>query len=279
MYVYLELRGGFNDILTSINKANDYCKKTNRTLLVNGKNTIYNVNFSDYFTFDDPNIICDSDLIENICKQNISVYPEILSNKMSNILNNKTRFDYNRNSLYYSYNNILLDFPDEDNNYNLIIIVTQGDGGYSYNIFKLLIFKPIIINECKRRYSLLKKPYLSIHIRNTDYKCDYKKYYEDNISLIKSFNEIYLATDDKQALNFYKENKLPIINFTTFPNNNWYCSLHTSNIESNIKFIDLFCDIYIVSLSKELLTNSKGGFIDLLRNCFDDKTKIIKQFS
>ena len=174
-YLYLEARGVFNDILTSINKANDYCKKTNRILLVNGKNTLYNVNFSDYFTFDDSNIICDSDVIENICKQNISVYPEIFTNNMSDILNNKIHFKYNSNSLFYSYNNMLLDFPDEDNNYNLIIIVTQGDGGYSYNIFKMLIFKPIVTNECKRRYSLLKNSYLSIHIRNTDYKCHYKK--------------------------------------------------------------------------------------------------------
>lgn len=277
-YLYLEARGGFNDILTSINKANDYCKKTNRTLLVNGKNTIYNVNFSDYFTFNDPNIICDSGVIENILKQNISVYPEIFTNKMSDILNNKTIFKYNNRSLFYSYNNIILDFPEEDNNYNLIIVVRQGDGGYVYNIFKMLKFKPIVTNECKRRYSLLKKPYLSIHIRNTDYKCDYKKYYEDNISLIKSFNEIYLATDDTKAINFYKENKLQIINFTTFPNN-CYSSLHASNIESNIKFIDIFCDIYIVSLSKELLSNSKGGFIGLLRDGFNNKIKIIKQFS
>jgi hypothetical protein len=169
---------------------------------------------------------------------------------------------------------MLLDFPDEDNNYNLIIIVTEGDAGYGYKIFKMLTFKPIVINECIKRYQLIKNHYLSIHIRNTDYKCDYKKNYEDNICLIKSFKEIYLATDDKQALNFYKANKLPIFNFTTFPDN-YYYNLHDSHIDSNIKFIDLFCDIYIVSLSKALLSNSKGGFVGLLRNCFDDKITIL----
>ena len=66
MYVYLESRNGFNDILSAIKYVLNYCKETNRTLLLNTINSCYSIKFDDYFSFKDVNIITDIDNIKNI---------------------------------------------------------------------------------------------------------------------------------------------------------------------------------------------------------------------
>lgn len=276
MYLYLEPKGGLNDILVIIQQAIDYCMKTNRILLINGIKTHYKINFSDYIIFNDKTIIDDINKIKEICKKNFTIYPEELNDKMSDILDNKLNFNFSKKINNFTYNDNLLDFPDINTKSELIIVVKCG-GGNGFKLFEQLKFKSIITNECIKRYSLLKKPYLCIQVRNTDYKCDFEKVYEENKELINKYNEIYISTDDIKVLNFYKEKDLPIKNFTTFPLNNYY-NLHVSNIDPHTKFIDLFCDIYIIAMSDILLSNSNGGFIKLVRKCFNNKSKFIEQF-
>jgi hypothetical protein len=272
MYLYFEALGGLNDMLSNIQIAIQYCKKTNRTLLLHGMKTYYNINLSDYLILNHKNVIYDSNIILDIINQPRTIYPYELHDKIIDIFNNKIIFEYvdNKN---FTYNNKSLDFPSVDINANLVIVARCG-GGNGYELFRNLKFKPVILDECNRRYNLLKKPYLGIQIRNTDYKCDYQKFYKENISL---FDNIFIATDDIQALNFYKATGLSIHNFTTFPDNHYH-SLHSSTINSDIKFIDVICDIYIMALSEKILSNSQGGFIKLVSDCFNNKDKIIEQF-
>ena len=62
--------------------------------------------------------------------------------------------------------------------------------------------------------------------------------------------------------------------FTTFPTKP-FKNLHTSNVSKDIKIQDLLVDIFIATNSKELLSNSKGGFIKLLRDCFNNKKCVL----
>jgi hypothetical protein len=134
----------------------------------------------------------------------------------------------------------------------------------SFPIFKSLYFKQNIIDHVKEQYSKLPSPYLCIQVRNTDRKCDYVSLYEINKELIHSYNSIYIATDDKDSLDFFRSKGLPIYNFTDFPSIP-YENLHFSSIDPDIKIKNLICDIYIISMAEKLLTNSIGGFICLCR--------------
>ena len=151
-------------------------------------------------------------------------------------------------------------------------------GGNGYTLFKQLTFtSDIIKNACKERYALIKKPYICIQIRNTDYTCDYKSLYDTHKNDIKSFNDIYIATDDKEAIEFFKLEGLSVKNFITFPDNSK--TLHMSNnINPHTKLIDLFCDIYLISMADKLLSNSKGGFIRLVKYCREDKINFLQKF-
>ena len=51
--------GGLNDILATLDRMLKYCKRNNRILLFDMKNTLYNINFANYFDIDDKYIIYD----------------------------------------------------------------------------------------------------------------------------------------------------------------------------------------------------------------------------
>jgi hypothetical protein len=278
MYVYLEPQGGFNDIMVTIHYAINYCIKYNRILLINGLRTTYKINFSDYFDFKRHNVICDINKITEICNNNNSVYPACLNNKMLDILNDKCTFIFASGKPGFTYNGVVLDLPSMKREETIIIFAKCG-GGDGYTLFKQLNFHPNLLNTCKERYNLLKKPYLCIQIRNTDYKCNYQELYNAHKTQIHDFNDrLYIATDDKNALDFFKTRKLDFKNFTTFPSTSSYYSLHTSDINPRDKFIDMLCEIYIIAMSSQLLSNSNGGFIQLVRSCFNNKNNIFQQF-
>jgi len=251
-YVYFEPLNGFNDILCSIAKVFYWCKTHNRTLIVNGKKSTYKVNFYDYFYISDilfnPNILKDF---------KGTIYPPELQGKMADILNGQIVFKSIVNRAFYN-KELELKNTDAD-----VIIYSCGGGGYGLPTYRQLKFHPTLLTIMKERHTRLKPHYLCIHIRNTDYKCDYQSYFYQHEKKIRAFKEVYLCTDDVSTIDFYREKEIPVKNFATFPSQP-YTSLHTSLIDPHIKMIDLLCDIYIAGLSQEILSNSEGGFIQLL---------------
>jgi len=251
-----------------IGRAIEYSKQTNRILLINTcNNRTYKINFSDFFSFSNENVVCDTNQIRNIFTSNtrLTVYPSMFKDKLLDMVNEKYLID----------NDIHLNEDKRDEN---VIIYQKSGGIYGYTIFKELMIQPTIQLICNERYNRLKMPYLCIHIRNTDYKCNYEELYKKHKDEIHSANEIYIATDDKSAIDFFKLKELPIQNFTTFPETSYY-NLHRSDINSNTKMTDLLSDIYIIGMSDKLLSNSKGLFITLVRSCNKNKDRLIEQYN
>tara|TARA_A100001015_G_scaffold316895_1_gene432372 strand:- start:31 stop:1230 length:1200 start_codon:yes stop_codon:yes gene_type:complete len=310
-YVYLQCKSGFNDILCRISNALDYCNKYNRILLLDGINSVYKINFSEYFSY--PNIITDYNIIKIIFNKNYSIYPSILKSKINYILDGTLQFNeytWDKKQIFI-YNNISLYLPDNDVEETIVIYVDSGGGKHGFNIFKDLRFKPILKEHCLENYHKLPKPYLALQIRYTDRNCDYEQLYNDNVQLIHSYKAIYIATDNIDILQFFKAKNLNIYNFTTFPKNKTnniadtlkiyseyknkkynlninklttfpdiiFENLHENEeISGDIKIKNLICDLYIMAMSDMLLSNSKGGFIHLARDCFNNKDLIKDKF-
>jgi len=276
-YVLFISQGGFNDSLYNISKTLAYCKKYNRTLLLDMMNTIYKINFSDFFDINDPCIIYDFNIIKNIISHNnFTVFPKNLENHLINVLHDEIRFKYEINKPY-SYNDELLFLPDKIVNEDIIVHSRCG-GGDTFNFFKNISLKNNVKNFCKKRLALLKdNKYLCIHVRYTDLKCDFKKLYNKNKQLIHSYKKIYVATDNKLVVNFFKSKKLNVFCFTTFPESKDYRNLHYYDIDPTVKMNDLLADIFIATNSSKILSNSKGNFINLMRKCFSNKKIILKK--
>jgi len=244
-------------------------------------NTRYAINFSDYFDIKDSgcDIIYNSNKIKDIFENNkLTVHPNNLDFKLIDLVNTEKErvcFSYTPGKPYFSYKNIPLELPSNVN--EDVILHSRCGGGNGFLLFSKCIFlKGNVKNTCKQKMAVLQDRYLCIQIRNTDLKCDYIKLYNTNKEYIHSFNEIYICTDDKVVVEFYKSKKLNIHCFTTFPiipSRN----LHASDVPPSIKIQDLMVDIFMATNTTELLSTSKGGFIDLLRKCNQDKKSILQK--
>jgi len=279
-YLYLILLGGFNDILCGIKEYYKYCKKTNRKLYINTYYSPYKINLCKSMRLSEDLIINqDDNNFLNFIKGNISIYPSISKNILLDIINNKLKIKtINRHTFKFNKYNIILNKPELNNEADLIIYARFG-GGDSFKFFKKKVFfRKSITEYCNHMLNKIEKPYISIQIRNTDLKTDYKDYIKKYDNLIKKYNRIYIATDDINVLNYFKSNKLKIYNFTTFPDNK-YSNLHGSEIDGKIKFRDLICDLFLIINSEEAIIESKSGFSYLLKKCFIKKEKILKKFT
>lgn len=272
-YVLYIPQGGLNDCFCNIYNIINYCKTYNRILLL----YMYKYNFNDFFDINHPNIIYDNcEIRKIILENNFSVYPNNLNCKIIDILDKKIKVQYNPEHGDYTINGIVSHLPKKNINEDIIINSSCG-GGRGFSFFKELTLKNNIKNICKEKMALLPDNYLCIQVRCTDLKCDYKKLYEDNKKIINSYNCVYIATDNNLVVDYFKAEKLNVFNFSTFSgtyaNEAWY-----QNTACTFTIIcDILVDIFIATNSDIILSNSKGGFVNLLRDCFDNKEYILNK--
>lgn len=280
-YLYLQPMGGLNDILCRINYCINYCKNTNRILLLDTYNSFYKINFSEYI--DISNIIEKSKYIDDIntiksldFDNSTTFYPSCITLKhFKEILDGKIISKYVNGLRNVDINNNSYVLPHRDVEQSIIVHIQCG-GGSGFHIFKDIMIKPTLKEYCKLKYLEMPKKYISVQVRNTDIKCNYKVLFNMNKNIFKN-NTVYLATDSLEVLNYFRENGINVINFCHFPNYE-YNSLHTSDIDPQTKLFDMFTDIVILSMGMDLISSSGGRFIRLLRDCYDKKDYIKKMF-
>jgi hypothetical protein len=233
------------------------------------------VNFADYFDIVEDDIIYDEKRITEICNTIDTVYPTPLKGRLHDLISGTLPITYIKGGRWKYFGGVF-ELPSSEREEQLIVYARCG-GGKGYVLFKHLRFSSEIKKECMRRYDQLEKPYIAFHIRNTDRECDYAALYRANQEKIKSFKEIYIATDDRGALEFFRDEGVEVKNFTEFPAIK-YGSLHLATVNPHTKMMDLLCDLYITAMSSKLLSNSKGGFINLIRTCHANRAAVEEQF-
>lgn len=279
MYLYLQPRGGFNDILYSIGSSIMYCRQFNRILLLDTYNSHYQINLSEYFTIKESKvkIVYDiQDIKQILDNSKLSFHPFYMKKYMKDILDGKLEMKTINNSYVDPYGRFFT-LPSIGMYANVVVHIQWG-GGFTFTLFKNIQLKNNIIKHCLSLYEKVEKPYVAIQIRNTDYKSNYEKLYQENKKLLDEIKNVFIATDDIRCFEFFKTKNLNVYNFTTFPDGNYY-NLHYSQICPDTKIKDLFADLFIASMSDKLLSNSHGYFIKLIIDCFKNKEIIKKMFS
>jgi len=277
--------GGFNDQISVIYTCYNYCKNTNRILLVYTncledekddfiENCLYSFDFTKYIHFDLDNIIFDREIIENIIdiiddidiKKYMSVFNVNIPKKLQRFISN---YNNNPELLNQSYQFLLNDYSEK------IIGYFNCGGIYNLdiNFLNKFFFKEPIKTLFYERIKNLPSYYVSFHIRNTDYKSDYKKIIEDNIGLLS--HPIYLATDSIEVLNYINSiSKNKIYQFTKLNlENKPLHNYHHGVVSKDERFIDLILDLLCVANSN-IFVSSVGGFSFLCNKYFENKSLI-----
>lgn len=268
-YILLEPRGGLNDSLSQILKYQNIADRMNRKLIVSFKKNFLLEFFEEFFYFENHNFIYKQDEINEILKKKPVFFPSFITYENYYII----KFKYKKNNnCIFTFNDINVSFDINKKYSEDILVVASCGGGYPISIFKNIRFKDNIKKYIKEKYNLVPKKYESIQVRNTDYICNY----QDLINKINLNNNIYIATDSVEVINFFKKITNKIYNFTKFSkilNSPLHSDL--SKLDNKIVLRDLFTDIFFLIMSDKIYSNSKGGFINLIRGLYDDtETKI-----
>lgn len=253
MYIYYIPTHGFNDLMGRIIWFVQVCQTYNVVLLVDGERGQYGVDFSKYFTFPQPYIITDGAAIRAL----LAKHPITLT-------------------IPPKRNPPITYFGRLRGGHKMICVRNLRFFPCSYPIFSQLIIQEGVKQECRRRRALLGPTYLGIQVRNTDYTCDYKALYEEHKATIHACPEVYLATDCQEALEFFKSKGVAVKNFITFQKGDR--PLHMSSVPNAVKFMDMLCDIYLIGMAESVLSVSRGGFIQLMLQCNQNKNLLARQF-
>lgn len=279
-YLLCRPLGGLNDVLCQINYCYNYCIKFNRTLLIDTTFIYEHNSFSDsfdkYFDFIKKvkiHIITNKEQIYNIIIDiNKTIYPTSLKNQ---ILNYQITFDESLNILEQFKSN-------EENLYlkkiffheDIVVHHSFGGGIESHKIINLMKINKSIAYEFKQIYLQIKKPYIGIHIRNTDMTSDYKKFLEKNFYLINSYENLLLATDSIESKKYFYDmfKDKQIFNYSKVLETNE--PLHTQSKNKHLSFTNTLIDLLLLVYSEKLIISTEtSGFANLASYIHNNKSK------
>lgn len=285
--LYLDARGGLNDILMGIFTCLDFCKKTNRVLLFDLENTVYKIPFERYFTCNEKRIITNRKEIKKHAFKKTSISPAALQTEVDKILNGSLKFSHPENPSPTRYgipqqtivNGNIVQIPKLSMNASedLIIFSRCGGGQRGIDALNLFSFKKQLKEISKERLSLMKKPYLFLHFRGNDrsHQYDLQESFAECEESIAKYSEIYLATDDPSIFEFFDSKRVKYKNFSTFPTSKIKSNLHCSDLDGDTMIKDIFSELFLCSHADHFIKSS-GGFSTLLKKCHKNKSFIDK---
>jgi hypothetical protein len=276
-YIYFIPQGGLSDCLHCLGEAVRYARQTHRVLLYAFAAGTYKVDFAEYFQLRIPNVVHDQKSISRTLLQRPrSVYPSCLADKLPGLAAGAVH-PVGDAAGCFRFMGIALGYPAGPVREDVLVVSVCG-GGDATPMFMQLSLTPLVQAHCRRCLAELGPRYLAIQVRNTDYRCDYKSLYRQHRSLIHSYEVVLVATDDQNALEFFRDQGLNVHNFAEYPDGE-YTSLHTADVDPHRRMLSLLADIFAVVNADVLLSNSKGLFIQLLRRLREHKHVTLRKLS
>jgi len=245
--------GGLNDMLNQIEKCYQYCKKYNRKLFVDGSIGGFLDDFAHYFI-----PACNDMSFDKIdfLEPPFDVFPGCLCDEL---------YDYElyrtKESRVYCTGKygtpVTFDF--EKNYEEQILVHAQEGGGYlGIYAFAKIFLKEDIKIHIKNIIEELKKQsrggYDAIHVRNTDYRTDYKSYFAE---IKDKLNKItVICTDDYEtqlyAKCFFGENVKTVTNIPDLRSVAGKTLHYNSRIDRYKTNVDTLTDLFVLAYAEKL---------------------------
>jgi hypothetical protein len=175
LYVLCRPRGGLNDSLCQVERCWRYAEEKGRTLLVEASRSCFFGEFSTFF----------SPLVESAAVRfslngfsldDESVMPADLSGRVSSY---QAGYSAERENWIDSQSGVLLTFDFSKNHEERVLVHDQcGGGTLSFALLERVRLSRELGEVVRARLARLGKPYLAVHVRNTDYKTDYSALFD-----------------------------------------------------------------------------------------------------
>ena len=281
-YIICKPRGGLNDIFGFVTMCLKYAIRFNRILVIDTRKSLhFKDNFFKYFDINNANkhiYTSDIDTLYN----SIQKCTLFAANTITTIPRNKQHINYNDFDPFKHNIRIIdlnTDYPEDVILYGSNNEILTKDIIYFFKKFNLT---PMVLNHLKNRINIMPTQYISVHIRNTDYKSNVILFIKNNYSQLKN-KHIFLATDDPNSIELFKMHFTTsnIYTFFQFPKSNKkYYNRTGSGIHFNIRNnnehkifnIDTLIDIILLANStKYLYSCEQSGFSQGVKMLFDEK--------
>ena len=190
--------GGLNDMLCQVERCCRYAERFDRTVIVETDHqtaTEFRDAFSNYFVSHDRRLILSAERFRGQFDA-VSVFPEPLRRRVTAYSSHNGGREA-RTVEDASGVRISFDF-DRDYPHALIVHHDFGGGRHSIDALGRMLLAPALVRELTRRLALLPRPYAALHIRNTDYKADYRHRLTSLADEIAG--AVFIATDNRASL-------------------------------------------------------------------------------
>jgi hypothetical protein len=267
-------RGGFNDMLNRIEYCYRYALSHKRLLYIDGRAGGFLDDFGNYFIPPD-GITFEKPALDG---PPFDVFPPILRDDIDNYkVEYKTLDD---SGVHFFTGGIPLLFDVERDYEEKILLYEQcGGGGGGINILAQLRLKPELRGHIRSIIDKLGK-YDAIHIRNTDYKTDYKSYFFKIKN--KLAQDAVLCTDDYECQRYAKEffgGKLKIV--TDIPD---LSKTQSKTLHDNLELdryktnTGMLADLFILACSENLFFTAHKSAVKNLKDFFQTAKRLKNVF-
>lgn len=258
-------RGGFNDMVSQIERCCRYAENTNRTVIVDTKfgPDSFGDEFDRYFMSRQKHLILSARDLYPVFDR-ASTFPICLQGRVSSY---ESVFDDSRKEYVERETQQPLTF-DFSKNYQHDLLVHQQPRRrpIAVSVFMRLRLQPPLKSELLARFKKIGRPYLGVHVRHTDYQSDYRRVIGQVAATGAA--KVFLATDNRQVLDEFRS-ALPgkqIFSFADELSVDGRPIHMRSPTEGDVirRNFDAILDLLLLALSDSIfsadLTNSVYGF-------------------
>lgn len=192
-------RGGLNDSFCQIQLCMAYAKYYDRTLIIDTTKSGLLGAFDDFFTLASANqkIIYRLDEALRLKLDTLSCCPPYIEGRISSF---HSAFYLPRHEYHDLRTGKPLTFDfDVDYPQSLLVHEQAGGGTLSLDLIENLILTPSVAKIILTRLSTLTQDYAAIHVRNTDYRTDYQRLFNDLYPKLSN-KRVLICSDDPKVI-------------------------------------------------------------------------------
>ena len=250
-YVLCKPRGGLNDTLCEIEKCWRYAEKHHRYLLIDSTESGLHDDFWNYFS---TSFMHRSSVIRknNYTELNkLTAKPSVTEGKLDSYI---SKYSPVVNNFIEIESKQKLTFNMDLGHKEDVLVHEQCWEGEFLSIYCLdgLVFKPHIQEYIKAKIAKLGE-YVSVHVRNTDYKMDYK-YQFMKMKEDVAGKTLLVCSDDYQVFKYAREffDKTKVVRLSTFKDNGGEPLHHKHHSNQEQVNLEMFTDLLAMAQSQKL---------------------------